>query len=251
MGDYWFVVHLAVFVAALVQAATGLGFGLFAGPVLMLAMDDIAAVQTSILLSLMIALILSPPLFKQADRPMLRHLLIGTVVGLPIGITIYLNADLGTLELLAGLVVLTMGLSVLKVARSAGPARPKPRARYLDIAVGGLSGILNASLAMPGPAPGAWMAARAYEKTVIRSTLLAFFVPAYGLALALQVSVATLTLDTWSTTATLVPATLIGLIAGKVLAARIDDEVFRLCISILLLSTAAGLLFSGFGRTMS
>ena len=251
MGDCSFLVHIAVLVAALFQAATGLGFGLFTAPVLMLALDDVSAVQTSILLSLMIALILSPPLFKQADRPMLRHLLIGTVAGLPIGITIYLHADLRTLELLAGAVVLTMGLSVLLAARSAGPSRQKPFARYLDIAVGGLSGIMTASLAMPGPAPGAWMAARSYEKTVIRSTILTFFVPVYGLALALQVSVATLTLDTWWTTATLAPATLIGLLCGKVLAARIDEKVFRLCISILLLSTAAGLLFSGFGGSMN
>ena len=66
------------------------------------------------------------------------------------------------------------------------------------------------------------MASRAYGKTVIRSTILTLFVPAYGLALVLQVSFATLTLDTWSTTATLAPATLIGLLCGAVL----DDVLF-------------------------
>ena len=84
MGEHWYLVHIAVFVAALIQAATGLGFGLFAGPVLMLALADTSTIQTSILLSLMIALILSPPLWKHADRPMLRHMLIGTVAGLPV-----------------------------------------------------------------------------------------------------------------------------------------------------------------------
>ena len=251
MGEYWFLVHLAVFVAALFQAATGLGFGLLAGPVLLLAVGDVSAIQTSILLSLMIALILSPPLFKQADPAMLRHLLIGTVAGLPIGITIYCYADLRDLELLAGAAVLTMGLGVLLVARSAGPPRHRPLARYLDIAVGGVSGIMTVCLGMPGPAPAGWMAARSYEKAVIRATMLTLFVPAYSLALALQVSVATLTLDTWSTTATLAPATLIGLFCGKVVASRISERVFRLCISILLLSTAALLLIHGFGRFTS
>jgi uncharacterized membrane protein YfcA len=108
---------------------------------------------------------------------------------------------------------------------------------------------MTACLAMPGPAPGAWMAARAYEKSVIRSTLLTLFVPSYGLALALQITLATVTLDTWTTTATLAPATLIGLLCGKSLASRINERFFRLCIAILLLGTAAGLLFNGFGRT--
>ena len=67
MGDWWFLVHIAVFVAALVQAATGLGFGLVAGPALMLALGDVSAIQISILLSLMIALVLSPPLFKHSS----------------------------------------------------------------------------------------------------------------------------------------------------------------------------------------
>ncbi len=92
------------------------------------------------------------------------------------------------------------------------------------------------------------MAPRACGKTVIRATMLTLFVPAYGLALALQVSVVTVTVDTWSTTATLVPATLGGLFCGVALASRIDEKVFRQCISLLLLCTAAGLLISGIGR---
>lgn len=245
------MVHLAVFVAALIQATTGLGFGLLAGPVLMLAMGDASAIQTSIVLSLLIALILAPKLHRQADRPMLRDLLIGTVLGLPIGIYIYLHAELGSLELMAGLTILIMGGSALPALRAKGPASPGARARSVDIAVGGLCGIMTASLAMPGPAPGALMAARAYSKNVIRSTMLTLFVPAYALALLLQISVATVTLDTWWTTATLVPATLVGLVCGKVLASRIDEKVFRLCLSILLLCTAAGLLTSGVGRFLN
>ena len=92
------------------------------------------------------------------------------------------------------------------------------------------------------------MAARSFDKTVIRSTILTFFVPAYLLALLLQVAVAGVALDTWTTTATLAPATIIGLLCGKTLASRIDEKVFRLSISILLLSTAASLLISGLGR---
>jgi uncharacterized membrane protein YfcA len=90
------------------------------------------------------------------------------------------------------------------------------------------------------------MAARGFEKAVVRATMLTLFVPAYGLALALQVSVSTVTLDTWWNTATLAPATLGGMLCGKALAARVSETAFRLSISLLLLSTAAALLIHAF-----
>ncbi len=245
MDDPWLLLNLAVLVAALFQAATGLGFGLFAGPVLMLVLDDIAAVQIAILLSLMIALILAPQLRRQAEPRLLRQLLIGTVIGLPIGIMIYQSVNLHTLKLLAGAVIAIMALASLKASRSTAPTIPGPPARSLEILVGALSGIMTASLAMPGPVPGAWMVMRAYPKAVIRATILCFFVPVYALALSLQVAVATVTLDTWSTTATLIPATLVGLLCGKLLVSRIDERIFRLSFTMLLLATAVSLLISG------
>jgi uncharacterized membrane protein YfcA len=95
------------------------------------------------------------------------------------------------------------------------------------------------------------MAARAFGKTAIRSTMLTFFVPAYALALVLQVSVARVAVDTWATTATLAPATLVGLLSGNALASRIGERVFRLWIAFLLSSTAVVLSIDAFSRASS
>ena len=104
--------HAAVLAAALLQAATGIGFGVIAGPIILMVMNSGAAVQVTILLSLLIAVVLTPSLYRQVDKKILGRLLLGTLVGLPLGILIFLNVSLDVLMLLAALAVLFMALSV-------------------------------------------------------------------------------------------------------------------------------------------
>ncbi len=251
----WVILNLAVFGAAAVQAATGIGFGALAGPILLLTLGSAAAVQITIVLSLLIALVLAPSLRREADGLVLRHLLVGSVLGLPIGIVIYLNADVALLELLAGVAVLGMAISVLAAGRPRAdqdPARgPSERpARGGTLAVGVLSGLMSTSLAMPGPPVAAWMAGRNFSKTAIRSTVLTLFVPSYAAAAILQACVATTTLETLSIMAKLTPATLVGLLCGRALTSRISDLAFRRIVLFLLWATALGLLISGARRAL-
>ena len=249
----WVILNLAVFGAASVQAATGIGFGALAGPILLLTLGNAAAVQITIVLSLLIALVLAPSLRREADRLVLRRLLVGSVLGLPIGIVIYVNADVALLELLAGVAVLAMAISVLAAGRPGAdqdPARgPSKRlARGGTLAVGVLSGLMSTSLAMPGPPAAAWMAGRNFPKTTVRSTVLTLFVPSYAAAAVLQAWVATTTLETLSIMAKLTPATLLGLLCGHVLTSRMSDMTFRRIVLLLLWATALGLLVSSFRR---
>ena len=81
MESYVLALHLAVFAAALLQAATGIGFGIIAGPIILMVMNSASAIQVSILLSLMIALMLAPSLYGRADKPLLARLLLGAMAG--------------------------------------------------------------------------------------------------------------------------------------------------------------------------
>ena len=63
--------HAAVFAAALLQAATGIGFGVIAGPIILMVMNSGAAVQVTILLSLLIAVVLAPSLYGQVHKKVL------------------------------------------------------------------------------------------------------------------------------------------------------------------------------------
>ena len=110
MESYILALHLAVFAAALLQAATGIGFGIIAGPIILMVMNSASAIQVSILLSLLIALVLAPSLYGRADKPLLARLLLGAMAGLPLGIFVYLQVGVDLLKLLAGLAVLVAGI---------------------------------------------------------------------------------------------------------------------------------------------
>ena len=234
--------HGAVLVAALLQAATGIGFGVIAGPVILMALDSGDAIQVSALLSLLIAVVLAPGLRRQIDKVILSHLIIGTVFGLPIGIVVFLFASVDILKLLAGLAVLFLALSasgVLSIGIRRGQSR---EGRVRNLSIGALSGAMSSSLAMPGPVVAGHLSALAVPKEQIRATILVMFVFSFGAAVAVQAMAVGIAGETLRLTATLVPATAIGIVLGHVLVSQISEAFFHRVIIIVLAITAFSLL---------
>ena len=247
MDQDFLILNIAVFGAAALQSATGIGFGVIAGPVLLIALNDGSAIQISIVLNLLIALILAPSLWQQADRQLLAKLLIGLAIGSPIGLLIYLLMDIVFLKLFAGLAVAFTLFLTLRNSRARSHA-PQPATKSIEqISTGVLSGIMGASLAMPGPIPAAWMSARGFDKETIRATILVMFVFAYVVALALQSGLAGIGMDTMRLSAMLAPATLVGILVGRLLGSRLSEQTFRYLLVIILAATAIILFSSLFG----
>ena len=170
----WWLVQTAVFAASLLQAATGIGFGVIAGPVLLLILNNASAIQVSIILSLVIALLLAPSIFRQVDKSLFKLLVYGTCAGIPLGII-----DISTLKLLAGLAVAFMALTTAGVFGSDGDSDRVTYSSGSGLSMGVISGAMSSSLGMPGPVPAAWMLTRSFGKEVIRSTILFLFIPSY------------------------------------------------------------------------
>lgn len=255
------IILLAISVAgaSALQAATGTGFGVIAGPVMLMVLDSGSAIQISILLSFLIAAVLAPSLRDRIDRTLLARLLAGSVVGMPLGLWIFISIDITLLKLLAGVAVLFTLIflllanakganspennahAVLKAAGARGANSSRPGRRAEQLCLGVISGVMSGSLAMPGPIPAAWMAARGYGKETVRATLLAMFILSYLAALALQASVAGIARETlWQCLLLAVP-TLAGVYIGRKLAARLTERLFRRILLVVLAGTAIGL----------
>ncbi len=237
------ILNIAVFGAAALQSATGIGFGVIAGPVLLIALNDGSAVQISIILNLLIASILAPSLWRQADRQLLARLLIGLAIGSPVGLLIFLNMDIVVLKAFAGLAVAYTLFLILRNNRARSHAPTLATKSTEQISIGALSGIMGASLAMPGPIPAAWMSTRGFSRETIRATILVMFVFAYVVALALQFGLAGIGTDAMRLSAMLAPSTIIGILVGRSLVSRVTEQTFRYLLVIVLASTAI-ILFS-------
>ena len=203
------VLMVAVCGASALQSATGIGFGVIAGPILLILLNNGSAIQISIVLNLLIASILTPALWRQADRPLLTQLVTGLAIGSPLGLLIFLNIEVVLLKLgAAGAVLLTLYMVVHDVrAKAPDPARRPTRIE--QVAIGTIAGIMGVCLAMPGPVPAAWMASNGYRKESIRATILAMFVVSYAVALALQAGLAEISADVARFSLLLAPPTIL------------------------------------------
>jgi uncharacterized membrane protein YfcA len=250
MDSYLLALHFAVFAAALLQAATGIGFGIIAGPIILIVMNSGSAIQVSILLNLLIALVLAPRLYGLADKALLVRLLWGTLAGMPLGIIIFTQIDIDMLKLLAGVAVMFMALIIMGVLKfkrqGAAPSEERVPAdgRVPDLLVGVVSGAMCSSLAMPGPVVAARMMALDAAKETVRATVLVMFVFSYFAALATQALMVGISTGSLTLSASLAPATLVGVFVGRYSVAWISQRGFRWILSIILTITALGLLWS-------
>ncbi len=251
MEPQFLILTIVVAAASALQSATGIGFGVVAGPVLLIVLNSGAAIQLSIALSFLIAVLLVPSLWSQLDRPLLIRLLAGSVAGLPLGLAVFLSIEIDLLKLLAALAVL-FTLAFVFIARPSTAARgPRPTGWMEPLSMGVLSGVMSGALAMPGPIPAAWMAARSYDKQTVRATLLAMFLFSYLAAFGLQATLAGVSGETIWQGVLLAPPTVIGVFAGRLLAARLTERVFRRVLISVLGATTISLFLSSIPNLVS
>jgi len=237
-------INLAVFVAAALQSATGIGFGIIAGPVLLVALNDGSAIQVSILLNLIIAGLMTPMLWKDVDRPLLARLVAGLVIGSPFGVWMFLAMNVAWLKSLAAAAVVFMLVFTVRHDSRRRPAAPIVPANAEQGIMGIIAGLMGGSLGIPGPVPAAWMSARGYGKNTVRATILAMFVCSYLVALLLQLKMAGMSEEVFRLALTLVPATIVGIVAGRWLGNHLTEERFRFVLLVVLTMTVVLLLMS-------
>jgi uncharacterized membrane protein YfcA len=181
---YWIIANSAVFLAAVLQAATGVGLGMIVGPALILVMGSKSAIQVAIILNLSLSILLLPGEVKEIHWPSLKTLVLGTVIGMPIGLLLLSMLDLTGLKLFAAITVSLLGAQLIlnRYRQNAAGADREANAMILPGA-SIASGIMTSSLAMPGPVAMWALARKGIKAEQIRATLRGLFVISYALAL--------------------------------------------------------------------
>ena len=231
---------MIVIAASTLQAATGIGFGVIAGPALLIAMGSASAIQASILLSLLIALLVSPWTLKKVNRQLLTPILVGICIGSPIGAVLFALMTIGQLKVGAAIAVGFMALAAAGLfdrfplfTRDSGLRRG---------AAGGVSGLLNSTLAMPGPPIAAYTTAIRQDKETIRATTLTAFLIAYPISFALQWGVAGLSDTVMPMVYGLALPTAGGTVLGVILGKFLPYWVFRTVVVLFLIASVVNLL---------
>ncbi|WP_019240875.1 MULTISPECIES: sulfite exporter TauE/SafE family protein [Bacillus] len=239
MGSYIFFFTI-ILVASILQTSTGFGFSIMATPFLLLLFSPEEAVQITIILSLLISVSLIRKIRKEIDLVLLKRLTIGSIVGVPFGVAIFMTMNINTIKLGVSLILLL--LTVLFICQFKIKAT-----NTRDFIVGGISGILTTSIGMPGPPLLLYFTGTNAKKEKIRATTLAFFLVIYFISLITQIIFTGTNKLVWESSLYAIPVVCIGLYIGQILFTWISQKVFRIFTYVLLISTGVYLLLESLG----
>lgn len=206
-----------------------------ATPFLLMIFNPMEAIQINLVLSLVISTALIAKIRKDVDADLLKQLIIGSLPGLPIGIILFISADIDKLKTGIGLVLLLLTLLLFFNFRI-------KRTKRRDFVAGGLSGALTTGIGMPGPSLLLYFSGTATQKETLRATTLAFYLFIYSVSLLIQVLFVGTNKVIWTSIGMALPLVFAGLYLGQLLFHHISQKTFRIFTYGILLFTGVYLL---------
>lgn len=211
MSYEWILLTLlAVAIAAFVQASTGFGFALIAAPFLMMGLEvRVAVVSLLCLHSLQCAAVLAGAWRRVSWAP-ITPLVVGGLIGTPIGAIILRTAAPEMLRISIGLVILVSGVILLTTL-----PRPIRAERAGSVAAGLLSGLLNSGTGLSGPPLALFLGNQGWEGDRFRTALITTFLASNLAALTAYALLGIPFVGIAQPVAILAPAVLVGILAER------------------------------------
>jgi uncharacterized membrane protein YfcA len=229
---------LMILLASAIQGMTSFGFSLVALPLLTILLPINVVVPILVLYSILLNMILLIKLYKHVHLKMITWLLFGGILGMPLGVILLKSMPAELLKLIAGIVIVIVGLLMLMGYR----AHLKHPHKWYSV-VGVVSGVLQGALSLSGPPVVLFLTNQDADKMTFRANLTAYFtllnvisIPGFILSGVITVSVMTKAF-------TLLPFMLIGLMIGIFLSDKIDEKLFKkLTLLLMIVSGVAAII---------
>jgi uncharacterized membrane protein YfcA len=209
-------------VASFVMGLAGFGIGLVALAFLPFVMSPVVAIVLTTLYALVFSIVIVVPLRREIEPVRLMQLLIGTVVGTPLGVWGLAMLPPTVINRLIGIVLIV--ITAIEWRRFRPRALTAPGWGY---GAGALAGVLGGAVGTPGPPVIVYAAAQAWSPRAVKANLLAFFIVNQAVILAGYWWANLLDAETLRLAAWLALPALVGVVAGVALFYRIDARRFR------------------------
>lgn len=230
------VVFVAVFLSAIVSAVAGFGFGLLSVPLISLAIPLHPTVIVSSIIGLVTNMVQTFRYRRSAVRAIVKRIVAGAIVGMPLGFLVFDIVSDRTLRLLLGGAVL---LAVVALARGLDLAHVGPQ---FDVGMGFLSGVLNTSISTNGPPLVFGLQARQLGPEPFRATLSVVFAISGVIGMALFIAGGKVHVNELAVSGVALPAMGLGLLVGFPLRHKFSPERFRVLVLCLLVAAASAAL---------
>jgi uncharacterized membrane protein YfcA len=234
MNEVWIICALVAFTAAVLQSVTGFGFGLISIPILSVFYDPHWVIPLVISLSFLTLCMNVKSVWGKTDHHTVKRLLLGSLLGLPIGAFFFYYFDVQALKLLVSSMVILVTL-VLVFQQYIRVWLDEWKKR--EWMFGAASGFLTYSVGLPGPPVVVYLLATRAEPAFFRATSIWFLLLIYPVTLITFVISGALTKGMVLFMITLVPIILLGSIAGNKIHHVLPARMFMILTYILILST--------------
>src|SRR5215469_1513425 len=149
-GSIFFVLAATTFGSALLYAISGFGFAVLAAPLFLLFLEPERAIQLIIIISTVLSIVMLRGLLPAIAPGLLLRLVLGSLVGLPLGLFAFRYADPILVRAAAGAIIFSFAIMMAVSHRRSGqPKRGKLGTPFamnpgLDLAAGAVSGVASA-----------------------------------------------------------------------------------------------------------
>ena len=176
------IVWLGGFLGGMATGAAGFAYGIVATSIWLHAISPLHAAMLVVSGGLIIQSSLVFKMRRALDWPRLAPFLIAGLVGVPIGVTLVVKTDAGTIRFAIAIFLMAYGLYALLAPRL---PHVSGGGKAADAVIGFFGGILGGLGGFSGPAPAIWTQLRGWPKDVARGIYQPFILVAHIAALLL------------------------------------------------------------------
>ncbi|MCU4298931.1 sulfite exporter TauE/SafE family protein [Brevibacterium permense] len=232
------LILFAVFLGALSQRVTGMGFGLVSGPFLVLLLDPFSGVILVNICGIVASFSVFVRTFAEVEWPPFRHLSLGAVIGTIPGALLSSSMPTPPLQILIGALIVVSLISSLTLGKL---GRSIPANFGTRLTAGLFSGAMSAAAGAGGPAVSAYSVLTNWEQRSFAATLQPFLVVGTASAVVMKVIIdggawPQLEIGVWIGLGIVLVS---GLVGGDWLARHIDAAIAR--IGMLVLAFGGGI----------
>ena len=203
-------------------------------------MPPVPAIVLTTLYALVFSIVILAPLRREIEPVRLTRLLIGTVLGTPLGVWGLAVLPATVINRLIGAVL--VGMTALEWWRLAPRRLAAPGWGY---AAGVLAGVLGGAVVTPGPPVILYAAAQEWSPRAVKANLLAFFIVNQAVILVVYWWADLFGADVLRLALWLALPALVGVAAGIAVFNRIDARRFRQVVVAVLFVSGVVLLLRG------
>jgi hypothetical protein len=224
---------LIIFIAYMVKGVTGFASSLIAVPLLSLFLDIKFVVPVIATMTFFSGIMLFVMTRQHINKQEFFILIPFVLVGSFLGVQILANFDSIILKKIFAIFVIIFSIRMLLVAHKPSIKKLK---KYWAVIAGVIAGILGGMFDTNGP-PLVIYLSHKLKKAAFRATLTVIFFVDIIFRNILYVSSGITTLDTFKFSLFILPALIIGILAGSKIHINIDEILFKRIVAIILLIT--------------